>query len=386
MSKNRFWICFGAAGLFLLASDGLADWGPVQRLTWTPGGSYNPAMAMDSTGAIHVVWHDLTPDNAEIYYKRSPDGGKSWDPARRLTWTSGHSYRPAISTDSGDTVHVVWEDYTPDSFEIYYRRSTDSGATWGAVRRLTWTSGWSEYPAIATDSSNTVHVVWEDYTPGDYEIYYMSSSNGGETWSAVKRLTWTSGWSRYPDIATSAVNNVHVVWADDTPGTYEIYSKSSPDGGGTWGAAKRATWTSNGSFWPEVALDSSGGMHVVWYGYDYSPYQLEIYHKRSPDGGVTWGPTKRVTWTSGGSFWPAIAVVTTDGIYVPWTDYTPGVSEIFFKSSLDGGGTWSAAQRLTWTSGDSEDPAIVVDPAAAIHIVWSDNTPGNTEIFYRKGN
>jgi hypothetical protein len=363
-----------------------ADWAAVQRLTWTPGGSYSPAMARDSGSALHVVWHDLTPDNAEIYYKRSRDGGKSWSASRRLTWTSGNSYRPAIGTDSGNTVHVVWEDYTPENFEIYYRRSTDGGTTWGPAKRLTWTSGWSEYPAIAVDSSDHVHVVWEDYTPGDYEVYYLNSSNGGETWSAPRRLTWTAGWSRNPAMAIGAGDAVHVIWQDDTPGSYEIYSKSSPDGGANWSSSRRLTWTSNGSFWPAIAGDSSDTIHVVWYGYDYTPYQLEIYYKKSPDEGATWGPTKRLTWTSGGSFWPAIGVESADTIHISWSDYTPGISEIFYKSSSDGGATWSSARRLTWNPGDSDNPVIIVDPTNTIHIVWSDDTPGNAEIYYRKGN
>ena len=44
--------------------------------------------------------------------------------------------------------------------------------TWQATKRLTWNSGDSWYPAIATDSSGNIHVVWHDYTPGNREIYY----------------------------------------------------------------------------------------------------------------------------------------------------------------------------------------------------------------------
>jgi hypothetical protein len=29
----------------------------------------NPAMAIDSSDTIHVVWNDDTPGNTEIYYK-----------------------------------------------------------------------------------------------------------------------------------------------------------------------------------------------------------------------------------------------------------------------------------------------------------------------------
>ncbi|OGD16807.1 MAG: hypothetical protein A2Y69_03670 [Candidatus Aminicenantes bacterium RBG_13_59_9] len=47
---------------------------------------------------------------------------------------------------------------------------------------------------------------------------------------------------------------------------------------------------------------------------------------------------------------------------------------------------WSAAKRLTWTSGDSCIPAMVIDPGDNIHVAWQDDTPGNFEIYYRKGN
>ncbi len=55
-----------------------------------------------------------------------------------------------------------------------YKGSTDEGATWSAAQRLTWTSGWSYFPAIAIDSSNTIHVVWYDDSLGNYEIYYKN--------------------------------------------------------------------------------------------------------------------------------------------------------------------------------------------------------------------
>jgi hypothetical protein len=60
------------------------SWGPSQRITWTPEGSGNPAIAVDAYSDIHVVWHDFSPGAAEIFYKKSTDGGSSRSPSQRL--------------------------------------------------------------------------------------------------------------------------------------------------------------------------------------------------------------------------------------------------------------------------------------------------------------
>jgi hypothetical protein len=47
--------------------------------------------------------------------------------------------------------------------------------------------------------------------------------------------------------------------------------------------------------------------------------------------------------------------------------------------------TWISPKRLTWTSGNSYDPAIAKDSNNHIHVVWYDDTPGVNEIYYKKG-
>jgi phage terminase large subunit-like protein len=200
-----------------------------------------PSLAIDADDTIHVVWHELAPGAYEIYYKRSVDGGTTWSAAQRLTWMSGASYYPAMAIDSGNTIHVVWQDSAPGDVEIYYKGSTYGGTAWSAAQRLTWMPRASYYPTIANGSGNTVHVVWFDDAPGRWEIYYKGSTDGGTTWSVAQRLTWTSGTSYYPTIAIDSGNTIHVVWEDYTPGYSEIYYKGSTDGGTTWSAAKRLT-------------------------------------------------------------------------------------------------------------------------------------------------
>ena len=56
-------------GLSLFIQFARADWTTAKRLTWTAGRSFSPAVAVDSGGATHVVWSDDTPGNYEIYYK-----------------------------------------------------------------------------------------------------------------------------------------------------------------------------------------------------------------------------------------------------------------------------------------------------------------------------
>jgi len=383
MRKNFFLIILLAIGLNYPSGICFSDWGATKRITWTSSDSYDPEIAIDSNNNLHLVWCDYTPGNSEIYYKRSTDGGLTWSGSKRLTWNSGNSVYPAIAIDSNNNLHVVWCDSTPGNWEIYYKRSTDGGLSWGAMKRLTWNSGSSCDPAIAIDSNNNLHVMWHDWTPGNWEIYYKRSTDGGSTWNATKRITWTSSDSYDPEIAIDSNNNLHLVWCDYTPGNSEIYYKRSTDGGLTWSGSKRLTWTSGNSVYPAIAIDSNNNLHVMWH--DWTPVNSEIYYKRSTDGGSTWSATKRLTWNSGSSCDPAIAIDSNNNLHLVWEDSTPGNSEIYYKRSTDGGSTWSATKRVTWTSGGSYGPAIAIDSNNNLHVVWYDYTPGNHEIYYKKG-
>jgi hypothetical protein len=141
---------------------------------------------------------------------------------KRLTWNAGGSCYPAIATDTNNHIHVVWSDGTPGNLEIFYKKSTDGGANW-TFKRLTWNSSQSYYPAIATDSNNHIHVVWRDGIPGSYEIFYKISTDGA-SWN-FQRLTWNPGNSTNPAIAADSDNHIHVVWQDTSPGHWEIFYK-----------------------------------------------------------------------------------------------------------------------------------------------------------------
>jgi len=381
---KRLAIVISFWGLLVSVPIAQAEWTPAKRLTWNSGFSFGPAVAIDSVNIIHVVWFDDTPGNSEIYYKKSTNGGASWSVNQRLTWNSGYSSDPSIALDSGDSIHVVWYDDTPGNDEIYHQKSTAGGKSWSPAQRITWTSGSSTAPAIAIDSAGALHIVWQENMAGNDEIYAKNSSDGGTTWTAAKRLTWTSTDSRSPALAIDSSDIIYAVWDDPLPGNGEIYGKRSTDGGETWSSQKRLTWTSGWSSYPDIAIAPPNTIHLAWSAE--IPGDTELFYRRSPDGGETWDETTQLTWNSGGSGSPSVATDSADAVHIVWMDSTPGDPEIYYRKSADGGTTWGVSQRLTWTSGNSYLPVLAVDSTGTVHIVWRDDLPGNIEVYYKSGN
>jgi len=371
-------------GLFFLASAAQADWQPVKRITWTAGESYQPRAAVDSLGHLYVVWYDYVDQAHDAYFKRSTDGGTSWSASQRLNGPTGKSAKPVIAVDSLDRIHVVWLDSTIGNAEVYYKRSTDGGTSWSAGQRLTWNTALSDEPALVIDPSDNLHLVWSDGTPGNQELFYKKSTDGGVNWSAVQRITWTSSGSFSPAIAVDVAHYLHVAWYDQVSfDVSAVYYKRSTDNGDSWSSGKCLSSTGAVAQSPDIAVDSSGHIYTAWN--DDTPGNSEIYFRTSANSGGTWPAGKRLTWTSGGSFHPALAVDPYHNLHLVWHDNPAGNFEIYYRKTNTHGSTWTPAERLTWNSGQSWEPAIAIDLSGNIHVVWSDGTPGNLEIYYRKG-
>jgi hypothetical protein len=276
-----------------------------------------------------VVWRDYRDGDWEIYYKRSTDGGVSWGTDTRLTNNSAFSLYPSVAV-SGSIVHVVWMDNRDGNDEIYYKRSTDGGVSWGTDTRLTNNPSSSGNPSVAV-SGSIVHVVWRDYRDGNEEIYYKRSTDGGVSWGTDTRLTNNTASSWSPSVAVSG-SIVHVVWMDNRDGNAEIYYKRSTDGGVSWGTDTRLTNNTAISLDPSVAVSGSI-VHVVWR--DLRDGNEEIYYKRSIDGGVSWGTDTRLTNNTAASWYPSVAV-SGSIVHVVWMHYRDWNWEIYYKRDPTG--------------------------------------------------
>ncbi len=226
-------------------------------------------------------------------------------------------------------------------------------------------------------SGSVVHVVWHDYRDGNSEIYYKRSIDGGVSWSADMQLTNDPASSWNPSVTVSG-SVVHVVWQDDRNGNTEIYYKRSIDEGGNWEADTRLTNNASSSVSPSVTV-SGPAVHVVWF--DNRDGNEEIYYKRSLDFGGSWGTDIRMTNNSAISRNPSVTA-SGSAAHVVWEDNREGNWEIYYKGSIDEGVNWDPDTRLTNNTANSWYPS-VSSSGSDVHIVWSDDRDGNLEIYYK---
>ena len=86
---------------------------------------------------------------------------------------------------------MVWEQ---EGGEIMLAASHNGGGTWGAIVNVSNTPGASTDPRVATSANGEiVHVTWQD-TPGNGDIFYARSTNGGVAFPTSNKLEqhpWT---------------------------------------------------------------------------------------------------------------------------------------------------------------------------------------------------
>jgi len=385
----------GLVYLFLLSQPAF-PWTEARRLTWTNADALNPDVAIEAginSHNIHLVYSDFSSGNGEISYRKSTDTGATWSVPKRLTWTSGTSDYPSIAVDKDNHIHVAWQDNTSGDYQIYYRKSTDGGSTWTAMKRLSWTEGFSVNPDLLARpvylSNGSVlvglHITWASYVDYNFEVFHKSGYDWLGEWTdpLTKRITWNSGASRLPRVAVDSESRLHLVWQDNSPGNYEVYYARSVNGGSSWDK-ERLTWTDASSEDPSIAIDPDDNRYVAWD--DQKSGNAEIYFKYNDDHSP-WPLTQRLTWTAGDSVHPCLIAPISMQPNVVWHEYVQAGAEIYTKGSTDGGNSWPASTRLTWEDGSSYMPVAQIDYTTQnVHVFWEDNVSGTFQIYYKTKN
>ena len=280
-----------------------------------------------------------TPDDSSKNANKI-DQDSSYDiDTTNLSNNIGHSELPQLMS-YGNNVYVVWIDDTSGKRNIYFKRSTDNGCTFGPTMELGNQKGGSIDPKMAV-SGNNVYVLWE-HTPGNNGgIFFTRSTDNGGTFSSIKNLGNNTGLNGFPQIAVSG-NNVFVVWHDATHG---IFFTRSTDNGGTFGNPVILYKVKNegiGSkvFGPRItAYPRSDNVYVVWHSGDIKQHARvkalisDAQYIRSTDNGATFGNVVNLSNYSGSSVNPQIAV-SQNNVYAVWTNNVTGNEDIFFKKDV----------------------------------------------------
>lgn len=294
--------------------------------------------------------------------------------------------QPDIATH-GEVVHVVYEN------PLLYRRSSDGGQSWTDEKRITYIQPYTENPKIAV-KENTLHLVYE---VGLAEIYYKRSLDNGDTWESDVLLSDDDGMmSGNAQIAISG-NNVHVVWQDEKDYGWwdqcEIYYKRSIDNGSVWddglgntSTVRRLTFDAADSATPIIAVDGNT-IHVVWA--DSRSGNYEAWYMRSENNGESWTEPKNITPLDGIVSDAESIVVDGEKVYVvgddvKWINGHYRSFRIWLLKSEDNGKIWSYSALIDYSTLDyfCTEPWIAVDKNK-LFLIWGDNQSSSADIYYK---
>lgn len=277
---------FGENGVFVSSTtDGGATWGMKHTAVIIHTGAQTADSSFEDKyyvhadtvasspyrGHLYIPWKRVVnrDSSTQIVISKSTDEGVSWSvpvavsdrfPQTSEAPTFGQSF-PLARTGPDGSVHLVWNSGTESS--IRYARSSNGGQLWTAPRKI------------------------QTYSP-----FGIKSTINGQTNSRVKVVVRAEC---YPTLAvdnTGGQRNgwLYLTWAaDNYP---NVYFSRSTDNGDTWSPATIVhSDTTNDQFWSWITLDPTSGEIAIMYSDsrdDASNILVNTYVSWSSDGGTTW--------------------------------------------------------------------------------------------------
>jgi hypothetical protein len=299
------------------------------------------SITVDSQNNVHIVWKagycvkdwvGFTDCYEYFFYTKLDAHGNKI--VNNLLWSANwptsnpnqcHLNYPSIVVDRNDNLHI-------SSLEcgIYYIKLDNNGNPLIQKKSIAY----GRELSIAVDSQDNVFLAFFDAS--DVAIHLMKLDNEGNiVIDSTKVSNTLNRWEAQPSIAIDSTNNIHLVWQDtDVDSTWQLYYMKLDNGVNAVVADKVITNRNVVSDWDWIedlsaTIDSSDNIHITWP--DNRDGNLEIYYLRIDNNGNPLGGETRLTSYGGSSESPSIAVASDNKVCVTWFDNRHGYSDIYYK-------------------------------------------------------
>ena len=170
------------------------------------GMSYN-SLAIDSTGAIHIVYGDT--DSDVLRHARKNSTASNFYIQNIFTGTGPFPPYHSLAIDSNDIPHVSMVGWSGANLKQKY--ATVVNGTWVAsdVANLDGAGGHSY---LALDSNNSPHIIFKDYSTSTPTIKHATNlgSVSSQNWQIT---TVVSSFTNYFDIVIDSLDNIHICYS-----------------------------------------------------------------------------------------------------------------------------------------------------------------------------
>ena len=381
-----------AAGLaiVLMSSPALAvDWGPDIKLSSTLTSDHE--LVRTGANSAIAVWQRTS----TLIARRTTDGGRTWLPSQTLATGIGFGSSVSAVGSNVDAVYVrrVRCSSSGDFVSrLYYRRSTDAGATWTAARALTSACSQVAEPDVARSADGQVSVVWTGLFTG--RILMRTSRDGGASFGAAVHVASTTAmggdtiigsqrsYGAAPEVAIGSGGTTYVAYVASAATRSTVAVRRSINRGQTW-SAPRTISTAAVSV---SSLLADGARAVIGYT-DVSGDRMNAAYRTTADRGSTWSSQRSVVSRSAGQFSMGPAFAIDRGVLgVIVKVGVPGFSPVRYRQSTDWGATWSSAVRISPPPRTGLDPEPAGLALLADHVLAGHAENGGTEgLWIRQG-
>jgi len=320
--------------------------------------------------------------------------GLEWGPDIPLTTHTATDWYPSgrgIMQDTTETIWFVWTSKRMGNYDIWYKNSSDGGATWSADTQLTTDTAIDDSPSIAQTSDGRIWVVfysWRSQVGNETnpDLYYMTSSDGGATWSSATQLTTDPDFDLNPSIVQLSDGTIFVAWQSDRIWVQgkpqdDIYYKTSSDSGATWSGDTRLTTDLGDDFDPSVTQTADGKIWIAFVSGRLDPFH--IYYTTSSDGGANWSTETQLTTYAGDNWAPSITQTSDGKIWIMFHSPRAGNWDIYYETTSDGGAHWTPDTRLTDHPNYDVVPSITQTADGTIWVAFASYRMGNYDIWYK---